>query len=128
MDKALRVVVGIVGIFFLLQGVGWIAQPKAAAEGLGMTLLDGLGRSTQVGDMTAFFVAIGVSIGLGAWWRDATWLHAAALLLGGAAVFRTLAWALHGADLAVQFILIETLVTVLLLIVAQRLRAVPLTA
>ena len=63
---ALRVVAGIIGAFFLIQGINWIVIPAAAAEALGMPLLDGLGRSSQVGDMASFFLTIGTMSLLGA--------------------------------------------------------------
>ena len=49
------------GAFFTLQGAAWIAETERAAAGLGMPLLDRLARSTQIGDLAAFFLAIGVS-------------------------------------------------------------------
>jgi len=81
---ALRLAAGIIGAFFLIQGINWITRPAAAAEALGMPLLDGLARSTQIGDMASFFVALGTMSLLGAARMNPLWLHAAALLLGGA--------------------------------------------
>ena len=60
MRSALRVAVTITGVGFTLQGLGWLIDPERAAAGLGMALLDGLGRSTQVGDFASFFLTAGV--------------------------------------------------------------------
>lgn len=117
---AFRVVTGLVGVFFSLQALQWIFLPEAAAEGLGMPLLDGVGRSTQVGDMTAFFLGVAAMIGIGVLRQRRTWLHAASLLLGGAAVGRTLAWAVHGADFATQFIAAEVIMVGMLLYAASK--------
>ena len=116
----LRVIAGLIGALFLAQTVGWIMDPATAAEGLGMPLLDGLARSTQVGDFTSFFLAMGSMAMLGAIRSNGTWLRASAVLLGGAAVMRTLAWAVHDADLATEFIAIEAVTAIVLLAIAFR--------
>jgi hypothetical protein len=116
----LRTIAGLIGALFLAQTVGWIMDPATAAKGLGMPLLDGLARSTQVGDFTSFFLALGSMAMLGAIRSNGTWLRASAILLGGAAVMRTLAWAIHDADLATEFIAIEAVLAIVLLAIAFR--------
>lgn len=117
---ALRVVAGIIGAFYFLQGINWIANPAGAAEALGMPLLDGLGRSTQVGDMASFFLTIGTMGLLGATRSNPLWLQGWAMLLGGAAVMRTLVWLLHDAAFAGVFIGVEVVSAGALLFVASR--------
>lgn len=103
----LRLAVTLLGALFTLQGVGWLIVPGRAAEGLGMPLLDGMARSTQVGDFAAFFLTAGIVILLGSRPGRAHMLFFPAALIGGAAITRTLAWLLHGADFAAGFIAIE---------------------
>ena len=55
----LRTITILLGLGLLLIGLGWWVHPAAAAEMLGASLLDGTGRSTQIGDSGAFFVAAG---------------------------------------------------------------------
>jgi hypothetical protein len=117
---ALRIVLGIVGLFFVVQAGQWIVAPAAAAEGLGMPLLDGVGRSTQIGDIGAFFLSLGILTLLGAYRSSPHWLRAAALLIGAVAVLRTLAWLLHGAPFTAVFIAVEVVVAGLLLFAAHR--------
>lgn len=117
---ALRIVLGIVGLLFVVQAAQWIVAPGAAAEGLGMPLLDGVGRSTQIGDIGALFVALGVLTLMGAYRSSPQWLRAAAVLIGAAAVLRTLAWLLHGAPFTAAFVGVEVVVAGLLLFAAQR--------
>ena len=81
-----RIVAAIPGVLLLVSGVGWLTDPAAAAEGLGMPLLEGIGRSTQIGDFAAFFLAGSAMVLIGAWTVRTGWLLAAALLVGGAAV------------------------------------------
>ncbi len=123
-----RIISWILGLFFALQTINWIARPAASAEALGMPLLDGVGRSTQVGDLTAFFFALSTMILLGAYRSNSQWLRGAALLLGSAAVMRTLAWLLHDASFTAGFIAIEALCAGLLLFAASKFDAAAVKA
>ena len=120
---ALRVVAAIIGVFFLIQGINWIVIPAAAAEALGMPLLDGLGRSTQIGDTASFFLTLGTMSLLGAARSNPQWLRAGAMLLGWAAIARMLAWLLHDAAFAGIFIGVEIVFGTALLFVASRFSA-----
>jgi hypothetical protein len=102
-----RILAGLLGLGFALQGVAWLVSPVAAAGGLGMPLLDGLGRSTQIGDFAAFFLALGLTALAGASLDRARLLYFPAALLVLAAAGRTIAWAAHGADFAAVFIPVE---------------------
>jgi hypothetical protein len=116
----LRIAATVLGALFALQGLGWLLLPARAAEGLGMPLLDGLGRSTQIGDLAAFFLALGATTLLGVWRRRPVLLQVAAGLLGAAALGRTLAWALHGAPFAGAFVAVEVAAAAVLLAAARR--------
>jgi hypothetical protein len=121
--KPLRLVTTLLGLFFALQGLVWIVAPARAAAGLGMPLLDGLARSTQIGDLGAFFATAGATILVGSRPGRARLLLVPAGLVGGAALVRTLAWALQGAALAGTFIGIELACAAILLVAALRLDA-----
>ncbi len=120
MDKTLRILTWLLGGFYALQGVFWLVAPEQAAAGLGMSLLEGVGRSTQVGDFTAFFAVLGGSILFGARAGSAGWLHFPAALLASAALFRSIAWAVHGAAFATAPIVIELISAAILLAAARR--------
>ena len=120
MPTRLRTLVTLLGVGFALQGIGWLAVPERAAAGLGMAVLDGVGRSTQFGDFAAFFLTAGVTMVIGARPGLGQLLYVPAGLLGSAAMGRTLAWAWHGAAFAPLFIAVEVASCVLLLVVARR--------
>jgi hypothetical protein len=103
----LRLIVTLLGAFFALQGVGFLVVPQRAVESLGMPLLDGVGRSTQLGDFAAFFLVAGIGMIVGSRPGNARALLFPAALIGGAAITRTLAWLLQGADFAAMFIVVE---------------------
>ncbi len=120
MPRLLRTIAMLLGAGFTLQGVGWLVVPDQAAAGLGMAMLDGVGRSTQLGDFAAFFLTAGVTMLAGARPGHGRLLYVPAGLLGSAAVGRTVAWAYHGAAFAPAFIAIEVAASVLLLATARQ--------
>lgn len=124
MDKVIRVVAALPGIMFVVMGLRWVVDPAGAAAAVGMPLLDGVGRSTQIGDLGSFFVGAGIMILLGVVTLQRTWLYCASLLIGIVAIFRVLAWVVHDAALATQFIGVEILITTLLLFAASRLQRI----
>jgi hypothetical protein len=120
MRSALRIVTSLMGAAFALQGVGWLVVPERTAASLGMPVLDGLARSTQIGDFAAFFLILGLSILAGSASGRARLLYFPAALLGSAAFGRVVAWAVHGAAFATLFILVEIVAGLLLLAAARR--------
>lgn len=120
MPTALRVVIVLIGAGFVLQGLGFLVDPARAADALGMTLLDGMGRSTQIGDFAAFFLAGGACMVLGARAGGAPYLRIAGGILVAAAFGRIVAWAAHGAAFAALFIAVEIATGVLCLAAARR--------
>ncbi len=120
-NKILRVVTVLPGILFVVIGVGWVVDPASAAAGVGMPLLEGVGRSTQIGDLGSFFLAMGLLILVGVTTLDRAWFYPPMMLLGLAAIFRIVAWLVHGAALAGSMIAVEIIVTALLYVSTIRL-------
>ena len=81
-----------------------------------MPLLEGIGRSTQIGDFTALFLGGSAMVFIGAWTVRTEWLQAAALLVGGAAVMRTVAFAVHDAPFPTAFIVTEAVMAAILIV------------
>ncbi len=122
MNKILRGVVALPAILFILIGLQWLGDPAAAANGLGMILMDGMGRSSQMGDVGSFFLMGGVIATLGVITLRREWFYAFALLVGGAAVFRIVAWLAHDAPFATVSIIVEVVITALMLFAASRIK------
>jgi hypothetical protein len=121
MNKILKVIIAIPALLFILIGIGWLLEPAQVAIRFGMPLLDGLGGSTQIGDLGAFFMGGGVIVIIGLVTEKREWFYAAALLLAGAAFFRTASWVLHDMPFATEQIAIEVILTALMLFAASRL-------
>lgn len=115
-----RILSGLVGLLMLAITFGWITDPASAAASLGMPLMDGIGRSTQIGDFTAFFAAVAGFSLYGAWKESPHWARSAAIILLLAAIFRTISWLMHGAVFATQQIIVEVVLTSMLLFAASR--------
>ena len=119
-----RIVSGIIGVFMLSIAFNWILDPSSAAEGLSMSLLDGQGRNTQIGDFTSFFFTAGVMAIIGSFRNEHVWLYATICLLGSAAIFRIFAGFFHGADLLISAIIFEIMCSIILLISANKIKSV----
>ena len=122
MNKILKIIVIVPAILLLMMGLRILIDPAGGLGELGMPLLDGLGRSTQIGDLGSFFISSAILILLGVFTGRREWLYAPALVLGLTAVFRLWATVGHDAALAVQQIAVELVVTCLLLFAASRIK------
>ena len=121
MKLLFRVLVTLPAILFIVTGLRWAIDPSGAATALGMTLLDGIGRSSQIGDVGAMFLFMGTMMLIALITAKRTWFYAPALLLSLIAVYRLLAWLVHDAALAMGMIVVELVVAVILLIAASKL-------
>lgn len=103
------------GLLFVVMGLSWLVDPFTAAESLGMATDSGLGLSSQVGDLAAFFLVAGLSILIALVTGRRTWFYPPAMLLLIAATGRIVSWVVHGATFAPQMIIFEIIVAALLL-------------
>jgi hypothetical protein len=121
MNKVLRVIVALPGILFVVTGLRWLVDPASAAGQFGMPLLDGLGRSSQIGDMASFFLTLGSLILIAVITARRVWYYPAIMLLGFTAFGRILAWLIHDAAPAVEMIAPEIIIALLLVFASRRL-------
>ena len=117
-----RFIPGIIGVFMLLSAFNWLIDPSSAAEGLAMSLLEGEGGNTQIGDFTSFFFTAGLMSIIGAYRNEHIWLYSTISLLGSAAIFRISAGIFHGAEFLTSAIIFEILSSILLLISAYKIK------
>ena len=120
MKNVLRIVVGLIGILFFLNGLQWIISPANVAESLGMPLLEGVGLSTQIGDLGSFFITVGAMTLIGAITTTRHWFYAPSMLLLVAALYRTLSTLLYGAPFVMSAILVEVVVGLFLIFVSSK--------
>ena len=123
MNVALRAIVLLCGVLFIFTGLRWLLAPVGVAPEFGLVLSTGVGLSSQIGDMSAFFLTLGVCILMGLITQRAIWYYPPIILLSLTAVGRLLAWLLHDAALAMNLIAPEVIVALILLIASRRLPA-----
>ena len=120
MKNVLRIVAGLVGVLFFVNGLQWIISPANVAESLGMPLLEGVGLSTQIGDLGSFFITVGAMTLIGAITTTRHWFYAPSMLLLVAALYRTLSTLLYGAPFVMSAIVVEVVVGLFLIFVSSK--------
>ena len=120
-NTAMRLLVLLFGILFLVTGLRWLLAPAGIAPDFGLALGSGIGLSSQVGDMSAFFLTLGVCMLTGLTTQRSVWYYPPIMLLLLTAVGRVLAWLIHDAALATQLIAPEVIVSLVLLFASRRL-------
>lgn len=118
MVTLLRTLTGLSGLGLLVFGLGWWVHPAAAAEMLGATLLDGTGRTAQIGDSGAFFVGAGTMLLWGALRKMPTLLLAGGGLIGLVVPGRVLSASMHGGSQTPDEIIAECILLLLAVITA----------
>ena len=121
MNKILKIVVALLALVFASIGFRWLVAPEGVAAEFGMTLMQGLGLSSQIGDLGAFFLSLAIFILLALTTGRRTWYYPPIILLGLTAIMRTLAWMFHDASLAVDMIAVEIIACVVLYLGSLRL-------
>ena len=114
--RTLRVFLILPAVGFLVTGLRFAVAPAGAAKGLAMPLLDGAARSSQIGDVGALFLGMGLMILTALVTLERTWFLAPAILLFLIAILRILAWLFHGAALMMPMIVPELVIGGLLLL------------
>jgi len=118
-----RIIPGIIGLIMMLTTFNWLIDPSSAAAGLSMSLLQGEGGNTQIGDFTSFFFTAGIMAIIGAYRCEHIWIYATVCLLGSAAIFRIYAGFMHGTDFLMSAIFFEILTTILLIISLKKIKS-----
>lgn len=119
--KLLRLLTLLTGLLFTLTGLQWWVMPDAVAPQFGLTLDTGLGLSSQIGDMSAFFLLLGFCAFMALVTRRGVWYTPAIALLVLTAIGRIIAWVVHGAAFATDQIALELLVAVIYWLAARSL-------
>lgn len=106
----LRSLTGLAGLGALIIGGMWWYQPETAAGLLGASLLDGTGRSAQIGDSGAFFIGVGVLLLWGAVRQRAVFILIGGCLVGLVAPGRILSATLHGGAVTTPEVVVECVI------------------
>ena len=120
-NKLLVTLTSINGFIFFVIGVLWVVSPYDTGANFGiLTIPEGMGRSSLIGDIGSYFFCIGTMMMLAAYTLKSIWFYAPAMLLSVTALFRVISLGIHDATFATQFIAVEILIVTLLLITSKR--------
>ena len=117
----LKILVALPALLFLTMGLRWLVNPAGIAPDFGLSLATGVGLSSQVGDMSAFFLLLGICMLTALVSGRRVWYYPPMMLLALTALGRLLAWLLHDAALAIDMIAPEVIVSALLLLASRQL-------
>ncbi|MEP4148431.1 MAG: hypothetical protein ABJL54_14535 [Halioglobus sp.] len=123
MNRILKILILLPAILFLIIGLRWLVDPAGVAPSFGLTLGEGLGLSSQVGDMAGFFLTTSICMLIALVGGHRIWFYPPVMLLSITAAGRVVAWLVHDASLATEQIAVEVVVSVLLLVASRRLPA-----
>lgn len=121
MNRLLQVLVSLAAVLFVVTGVRWLVAPAGVAPMFGLSLGEGVALSSQVGDMSGFFLTLGGCMLIALISERRSWYYPSMMLLGITALGRVIAWLLHDATLAVDLIAPEVCVALLLFVASRRL-------
>jgi hypothetical protein len=116
-----KLLVVIPAILFVVMGVRWLVAPAGVAPDFGLMLSDGIGLSSQIGNMAGFFLVLGSCMLIALISGQRSWYYPPMMLLAITALGRIVAWLLHDATLAVSQIMTEVVVAIILLLASRRL-------
>jgi hypothetical protein len=120
-NSVLKVLVLVIAVSFLVTGLRWLVAPSGIAPQFGLTLDQGVGLSSQVGDMSAFFLTLATCLLMALISERRSWYYPAIMLLSFTAIGRIIAWLVHDAALALDLIAPEVVVSIILLVASRRL-------
>ena len=115
MKRICKVILLFAAVLFLVIGLRWLVNPDGIVPEFGVVLGDGLGRSTQVGIFSAFFLTLGFCVLMALVSGRRVWYYPPVMLLLLTAPGRLLSWVAHDAAVALGLIGIEVVVAALLL-------------
>jgi hypothetical protein len=121
MNKVLKVLVLLPAILFMVTGIRWLVAPAEIAPNFGLALAEGIGLSTQVGDLAGFFLTLGSCMLIALITERRSWYYPPMMLLVIATLGRIVAWLVHDAALTVGPIIVELVVALILLLASRRL-------
>ena len=104
---------GILGVVLAIIALRWILSPEDSANSLGMVLLDGAGKNTQIRDFTALFASTSIFCFLSITTRQYQWIFSSGIVFSLIALISVLASQLHDAPLTYSSLIAEIIFAVM---------------
>ena len=104
---------GILGVVLAIIALRWILSPEDSANSLGMVLLDGAGRNTQIRDFTALFASTSIFCFLSITTRQYQWIFSSGIVFSLIALISVLASQIHDAPLTYSSLIAEIIFAIM---------------
>ena len=104
---------GILGVVLAIIALRWILSPEDSANSLGMVLLEGAGRNTQIRDFTALFASTSIFCFISITTRQYQWIFSSGIVFSLIALISVLASQLHDAPLTYSSLIAEIIFAVM---------------
>ena len=104
---------GILGVVLAIIALRWILSPEDSANSLGMVLLEGAGRNTQIRDFTALFASTSIFCFISITTRQYQWIFSSGIVFLLIALISVLASQLHDAPLTYSSLIAEIIFAVM---------------
>ena len=109
---------GILGLVLAIIAIRWVLSPEDSANALGMVLLDGAGRNTQIRNFTALFARTSFFCFLSIATKQYQWIFSSGIVFSFIVLTSLLASQLHDAPITYSFLLAEIIFAVMAFISA----------
>ncbi|MDC3375821.1 hypothetical protein OAX98_02345 [Gammaproteobacteria bacterium] len=104
---------GILGVVLAIIALRWILSPEDSANSLGMVLLEGAGRNTQIRDFTALFASTSIFCFISITTRQYQWIFSSGIVFSLIALISVLASQIHDAPLTYSSLIAEIIFAVM---------------
>jgi len=105
--KLANILSGILGIVLTIIAIRWILLPEESANSLGMILLDGSGRNTQIRDFTSIFASTAIFCSLSIATKQFQWIFSSGIIFLIIAIMSIVASQLHEAPISYSSLIAE---------------------
>ena len=105
--KLANILSGILGLVLTIIAIRWILLPEESANSLGMILLDGSGRNTQIRDFTSIFASTAIFCFLSIATKQFQWIFSSGIIFSIIAIMSIVASQLHEAPISYSSLIAE---------------------
>ena len=111
--KLANILSGILGLVLTIIAIRWILLPEESANSLGMILLDGSGRNTQIRDFTSIFASTAIFCFLSIATKQFQWIFSSGIIFSIIATISITASQLHEAPITYSSLIAEIIFAIL---------------
>ena len=105
--KLANILSGILGLVLTIIAIRWIFLPEESANSLGMILLEGSGKNTQIRDFTSIFASTAIFCFLSIATKQFQWIFSSGIIFLIIAIISIVASQLHVAPITYSSLIAE---------------------